>query len=84
MKHLFPEELLSTIDPSDRGHVKKTLHISTRTRLDKLLANEDDEDRAGGEEDVDLDDADKNPDEEKNDDEEDKDCLLYTSPSPRD
>jgi len=72
VKHFFPNELWSTIDPSDRGHVKKTLHISTRTRLDKLLANEDDEDRAAADEDVDLDDPEKNPDEEKNEDDEDK------------
>ena len=38
-KDFFPRELWSTIDPSDQTHVKKTLRISTRTRLDRYLAN---------------------------------------------
>lgn len=72
VKQFFPHDLWNTIDPSDRSHVKRTLHISTRTRLDKLLANEDDEENNPGEN-VDPDDADKDPDEERDDEEKEED-----------
>jgi len=82
VKELFPKELWSTIDPSDKSHVKKTLTISTRTRLDKFLKSTDlydpdDPDRpTADEDDEDInkdDDENENPDAEKGDGEEEAD-----------
>ena len=63
VKDLFPIELWTTLDPSDRCHAPKRLHISTRTRLDRFFADEDDE----------GDDEDRNIGDDDNADPEDED-----------
>lgn len=70
VKELFPKELWATIDPSDRSHVRRRLAISTRTRLDRFLANvegeEDDDDEGENVEEV----VEKERDEDEVDEEE--------------
>ncbi|KAJ9621327.1 DNA-directed RNA polymerase III subunit C31 [Taxawa tesnikishii (nom. ined.)] len=58
VKDLFPKELWSIVDPADKSHVRKTLTLSKRSRIERLLAEGDADDE----------DAPINPDEDEKDD----------------
>ncbi|GAB7350618.1 hypothetical protein MBLNU459_g1184t1 [Dothideomycetes sp. NU459] len=75
VKEFFPRELWATIAPNDASSIKKSLHISTRTKLDKFnVADYDDEaENDPDNPDGDDDNADENKDDEDKEDEEDPD-----------